>query len=656
MSEVKIDCPHCGNSIELSEALAGPVVEAERRKAIAAAEQHLASERTAIEAAVAARIRAEAAARIQALESAATIKDVELQKAHAAELAAIRAKQEADEARRNLNVEVARRVAAEIKAAADRARDEVSQELGAKLQAAESQLVEIEAKRRAAEEAELAARKAKTDAEEAKRQAELAVTRRLDEERLKVREQALKERDEEYSLKAAEKEKALKDLREKLDEAQRKAMADAEQHLTRERSAIEAAVAARVRAEDAARIQALESAAATKEAELQSARAAELAAIQAKQEADEARRNLNVEVTRRVAAEIKAATDRARDEVSQDLGARLQAAESQLADIDAKRRAAEDAELAALKAKTDAEEAKRQAELAVARRLDEERLKVREQALKERDEEYRLKVAEKDKQLNDLREKLDEAQRKADLGSQQLKGDVLELDLYDALSDAFPGDHFERVKKGQKGGDLIHTVRSASGLVCGRIKWESKYTQNWSDGWLPKLREDQRNYKCDLAALMSETLPEGVEHFDVIDDVWVSGIATVVPMAGALRRMLIDTATARRAAAGAGTTKDIAYSYLTGPEFRARVRGIVEPILEMRGTLESEKRAAARHFAMRDKQLERMIGCLAGMYGDLQGIVGSSLPTVEGLALPEPEQPDLAEIAADASAESSEVH
>ena len=59
--------------------------------------------------------------------------------------------------------------------------------------------------------------------------------------------------------------------------------------------------------------------------------------------------------------------------------------------------------------------------------------------------------------------------------------------------------------------------------------------QNWNDAWLPKVREDQRAYKCDLAAIVAETLPDGTAHFDVIDDVWVSSIATALPMAAALR-------------------------------------------------------------------------------------------------------------------------
>jgi hypothetical protein len=421
-------------------------------------------------------------------------------------------------------------------------------------------------------------------------------------------------------------------------EAERsKAIAETERRLAVNAKEIAEEAMKKARAESEAAIAELRRQKEAGEVELAKAREVEIAALKAQQEADHAKRSVEIEVARRVADQATAAATLAREEAAKEYAAELESVRSEVAAKDAKLAAAQAAEIDARRAKREAEEAKRETELLVERRMDEERNKLREQALKERDDEYRLKMQEKERQLAELKEKLNEAQRKADQGSQQRKGDVLEVDLYDALSNAFPGDEFERVKKGQKGGDLIHTVRSPSGLPCGRIKWESKYTQNWNDAWLPKLREDQRSHKCDLAALVTEVLPDGVAHFDLIDEVWVCGIAAVVPMAAALRRGLIDTATARRAVAGADSHKDQVYRYLTGPEFRARVQGVVEPVIEMRTALDSEKRAAARQFATRDKQIERVALSLSGMYGDLQGLVGPSLPTVAGLALPDPD-------------------
>src|SRR5690606_36988974 len=118
-----------------------------------------------------------------------------------------------------------------------------------------------------------------------------------------------------------------------------------------------------------------------------------------------------------------------------------------------------------------------------------------------------------------LRKEIAELQRKGNSGSQQLAGEVLELDLMEVLQQAFPNDRFERVSKGQNGADLIHTVHSPSGARCGTILWESKRTKTWQNPWLAKLREDQRVAKADIAALATETLPAGVTTFAEMDQV-----------------------------------------------------------------------------------------------------------------------------------------
>jgi hypothetical protein len=543
MSDLKIECPKCNHPFELTEALAGPILDAERRKARAEAEQNLGARTEAAVAKALEEARAEAAATVANLEQQKQTAEEEVERARDAKLAALKAKQEAEEAKRNVEVEVARRVGEQTDAIADRLRNE----------AAKQHALELEAERRHAADARAALAAALGKAQETSDATAAEMKRQLD----------------------------------------------------------------------------------AHEAELAKARDAELAALNAKQEAESAKRSVEVEVARRVAEGVTAATVRARDEAAARYATELESVHRALAEQGAKLSEAREAEIAARRAIREAEEAKREAELLVERRLDEERGKVREQALKERDDEYRLKVQEKELQLQELKQKLDEAQRKAELGSVQRMGEVLEVDLFDTLSQAFPTDDLVRVKKGQKGGDLIQTVRNTSGVVCGLIKWESKHTQNWSATWLLKLREDQREHKCDIAALMTETLPAEVTHFDLIDGVWVTSITTVVPMATALRRGLMETSMARRAAAGADSTKDRVYTYLTGQEFKARVQGIVEPVIEMRSSLDAEKRAAARQFAARDKQIDRVVTGLSGMYGDLQGTVGPSLPSVTGLALPE---------------------
>ena len=72
----------------------------------------------------------------------------------------------------------------------------------------------------------------------------------------------------------------------------------------------------------------------------------------------------------------------------------------------------------------------------------------------------------------------------------------------------FPFDVIEPVAKGRKGGDVIQRVRDNIGHQAGSILWESKRTRAWSDTWIPKLKDDMRAAKADVAVIVSEVLPK----------------------------------------------------------------------------------------------------------------------------------------------------
>src|SRR5262245_54253586 len=89
-----------------------------------------------------------------------------------------------------------------------------------------------------------------------------------------------------------------------------------------------------------------------------------------------------------------------------------------------------------------------------------------------------------------------------------------------------------------------------SGAMCGMILWESKRTKTWSDGWLAKLRQDQRAAKADVAVIVSQAMPKGVKQFELIDGVYVVSPQCVRPVAEMLRGVLVEVAVVRVAAEG----------------------------------------------------------------------------------------------------------
>ena len=279
------------------------------------------------------------------------------------------------------------------------------------------------------------------------------------------------------------------------------------------------------------------------------------------------------------------------------------------------------------------DDAKRELELTVEKRVQESLSSARDQARQEAEEQLKFKVMEKEQTIAAMQKQIEELKRKSEQGSQQLQGEVQELELENMLRAKFPFDSIEPVPKGEFGGDVLQRVAGAGGQPSGTILWESKRTKNWSDGWLAKLREDQRAAKAEIAVIVSQVLPKGVETFEMVEGIWVTHPRAALPVAAILRQSLLEIAMARQASEGQQTKTEMIYQYLTGPRFRHRVEAIVEAFSTMQEDLDKERKAIMKQWAKREEQIERVMGATVGMYGDLQGIAGKSLQEIEGLEL-----------------------
>jgi hypothetical protein len=280
------------------------------------------------------------------------------------------------------------------------------------------------------------------------------------------------------------------------------------------------------------------------------------------------------------------------------------------------------------------EDAKREMALNVQKGINAGLETERAKAKLEAEEALGLRVKEREEQIASMAKQIEDLKRKAEQGSQQLQGEVLELELESLLREKFPRDIIEPVPKGEFGGDVIQRVMAPGDKPCGVILWELKRTKNWSDGWLAKLREDQRKAQADVALIISNALPKTVQTFDCVDGVWVAEFRCAVPVAVALRQALIEVAAARLASEGQQSKMELVYSYLTGSGFRRRIEAIAEKIREMQADLERERKTMTRLWAKREAQIRGVIDSTAGMYGDLQGIAGKALKEIDGFDLP----------------------
>ncbi|WRF23775.1 DUF2130 domain-containing protein [Helicobacter pylori] len=262
-------------------------------------------------------------------------------------------------------------------------------------------------------------------------------------------------------------------------------------------------------------------------------------------------------------------------------------------------------------------------------KLDVERERI-EKALHEKNE---LKFKQQEEQLEMLRNELKNAQRKAELSSQQLQGEVQELAIEEFLRQKFPLDCIEEIKKGQRGGDCIQVVHTREFQNCGKIYYESKRTKEFQKAWVEKLKSDMREIGADVGVIVSEALPKEMERMGLFEGVWVCSFEEFKGLSAVLREGVIQVGLAKKSQENKGDKVNLLYHYLTSSEFSMQVNAIIEGFEQLRADLESEKRAMARIWKSREKQMEKVFEGTINMYGSIKGIAGNAIGQVKALEL-----------------------
>ena len=378
-----------------------------------------------------------------------------------------------------------------------------------------------------------------------------------------------------------------------------------------------------------------------REEKLAAAQEAQAELLRKERELEDARRELDLVVQQQVQAQLAGVREKARYDA--ELAAKIRVAEKEeqiaamqraLEERDGKLAVAQKAQAEVMRKERELEDSRREMELTIQNKVAAELGAIREKAARDAEAVARLPLIEKEEQIASMQRQIEELKRKAEQGSQQLQGEAQELQLETMLREKFGRDVIEPVPKGEFGGDVLQRVMGLSDQPCGSILWESKRTKNFSEGWLAKLREDQRKAGADVALIVTNAMPKGVQNFDLLDGVWVTEAKCAIPVAVALRQSLINIAAARQASEGQQTKMELMYRYLTGPQFRHRVGAVVEKFVEMQADLERERRSTMKQWAKREQQIRGVTDAMAGMVGDLQGIAGKAVEEIELIAMP----------------------
>jgi hypothetical protein len=213
-------------------------------------------------------------------------------------------------------------------------------------------------------------------------------------------------------------------------------------------------------------------------------------------------------------------------------------------------------------------------------------------------------------------------------GSQQSRGEILELDLETQLRELFPDDDIIEVKKGQRGADIRQVVRTPLGSECGTILWEAKNAQ-WQAAWTTKLKADMRNGSADHAVLISTRTPDAVGPMKHIEGtIWVAQPKMTAILATMLRQSLLQLHSITALTVSKDERIEALHRYITGPDFRHRIEAIQDSYHALQDELEKEKRWCVQKWARQDRYIRGVLDNAVGMYGDFEGLNGSNLPAL----------------------------
>lgn len=300
-------------------------------------------------------------------------------------------------------------------------------------------------------------------------------------------------------------------------------------------------------------------------------------------------------------------------------------------DNEAKLKQAREKELDFLKKMQELKDKEEELDIKMQQQLMDERNRISDKIKREEEEKSKLKEQEYLFRENELKQQLEqqrklaeEMRRKAEQGSMQLQGEVQELMLESMLRHKFPFDMIEEIGKGVKGGDCVQIVRNQYGQVCGKIVYESKRTNAFSNDWIEKVKTDMRSKGGDIAVIVTQALPKDIESFGVKDGVWICSFREAGTLALILREQILKVYQVAQNSENKTDKMSLLYEYLTSNEFSEQWKAMQEGFRSMKDSIQKERDAMEKLWKMREKQLEKILLNSSHIKGTMESISGSN--------------------------------
>jgi hypothetical protein len=321
--------------------------------------------------------------------------------------------------------------------------------------------------------------------------------------------------------------------------------------------------------------------------------------------------------------ESKAKVEEAQKEIDKEIKAGIESNQKAMAEqirkeitLEESKKAKNDAEKI-IKASTEAAtiEAEKMARIKWQKILDDSNTK--------NDKENRLLKT----QFDQVQKGLNDANRKVNQTSMQIQGAAGELETLEWLQRQFTYDDIQDTKNGA---DISHIVLS-NGKPIGRILYEVKNTQNWSNDWPTKLKFDMQEVNADIGVIVSEILPKEYLKYGISQGVYICSPSEAKALSHVFRQLIINHHRDIKDNNNNNELRDILWKVVTGSDFQKKLLAIYDAFKVTQEITITDKKYHNRKWIKLEKQENLIISNLLSLYGLLQDETGNALKEVAGL-------------------------
>jgi len=276
-------------------------------------------------------------------------------------------------------------------------------------------------------------------------------------------------------------------------------------------------------------------------------------------------------------------------------------------------------------------EAKAEATRKAKRELNQELDEKINQRVKEETSDKDLKIRKLELQAERQNTKIKDLEEQSTASHGELEGEVLELAAEDTLRDLFPLDSIKAVSKGAFGADIEHMVMSPTATMAGKILWECKKHKNWNDDWVPKIRQDASDASADIPVIVSTVMPDGVDTFTQIEEVWICRYHELPLVATLLRHALLVASRERKRDQNLMTIQERVADYISGPKFARVMRSVIEAFNALDNSIKREENYMKTNRKKNRLLLQSVIDAVTSMAAEIHHLGGGEFDVIREL-------------------------